>query len=144
MKLTFAIDYNDSTIRTHPLNLLVAEKINGAWQVNTDWTIPLDMLCHIDTKLREYHLKHGTIFHLAQALKGFECESVEVPAAQTACLLIELSCINSEYGDIRSILDENLRYPHKYELELVQEYLAEHCKGACFDYSFDVGWGYEE
>lgn len=50
----------------------------------------------------------------------------------------------SEYGDIRSILDEFLPHPLWSEQVAMTTYLTKHVKGALFEYEHTIGWSYVE
>ena len=57
---------------------------------------------------------------------------------------IKQSIIDSEYGDIRSILDELLLHPTWDEQVDMSKHLCVHVDGALFDYNRTDGWGYVE
>lgn len=50
----------------------------------------------------------------------------------------------SEYGDIRSIMDEQLPAPLWSEQVIMTQYLNKHVNGALFSYDKDDGWYYVE
>lgn len=52
--------------------------------------------------------------------------------------------IASEYGDIRSILDELLPYPLWSEQVEMSKHLNLHVNGAHFEWQASVGWYYVE
>lgn len=54
------------------------------------------------------------------------------------------SCLSSEYGDIRSMLDEYMPIPCWSEQVAMAHYLTVNVHGAIFSYDGHEGWTYEE
>ena len=66
------------------------------------------------------------------------------PAVLAAQAALVTSIVASEYGDIRSILDEYLPAPTWDEQVEMTHHLNLHVNGALFEYEASVGWYYDE